>query len=331
MALLRKLFKTGKKMPGKRQGGMQMNRTFLLAATVFLAGLFLVAPAVTGEQKRQVTVGSKIDTEGALLGQMIILMLEKSGLATENRTEFGPTPIVRKAIISGEIDIYPEYTGNGAFFFSGQDPALWKDHAKAYARVKQLDYEQNHLVWLTAAPANNTWALAVRGDMAEKAKLATLSEFADYVNGGGKVKLAACEEFVTREDALPAFQASYGFKIADDQMIVFSGCNTAQTEKAAAEGTSGVNTAMAFGTDGALSALGLVVLKDTKGVQPVYAPTPVVREAVLQQHPEIEKILAPVFNGLDQETLQRLNSRIAIGGEGADSVAREYLQAQGLL
>jgi osmoprotectant transport system substrate-binding protein len=300
-------------------------------AAVTLATLLFAGASVFAAQKGPVTVGSKIDTEGALLGQMIIQMLEHEGFETVDKTEFGPTPIVRKAITSGEIDLYPEYTGNGAFFFSGQDPAIWKDFDKAYRKVKELDYEKNGLVWLAPAPANNTWALAVRGDMAEEHDLETLGDFADYVRGGGEVKLAACEEFVTRADALPAFQEAYGFEIEDDEMIVFSGCNTAQTEKAAARGTSGVNTAMAFGTDGALAALGLEVLEDSKGVQPVYAPAPVLRKEVYEKHPEIEGILEPVFGSLDQKTLQGLNSRIAVGGESARKVAREYLEAEGFL
>lgn len=114
-------------------------------------------------------------------------------------------------------------------------------------------------------------------------------------------------------------------------MIVFSGCNTAQTEKAAARGTSGVNTAMAFGTDGALSALGLTLLEDVKGVQPVYAPTPVVRKDVLDAHPQIEEILAPVFNALTQEALQKLNSQIAIGGRNPRKVAKEFLTENNFL
>ncbi len=299
---------------------------------ILLLGVCLIMPsAISFASKGSIVVGSKIDTEGALLGQMIILMLEANGFATVDKTEFGPTPIVRKAITAGEIDIYPEYTGNGAFFFSGSDPTVWKDFDKGYETVKRLDYQANKLVWLTPAPASNTWALAVRGDLAAQENLATLVDFADYVSRGGEVKLAACEEFVTRQDALPAFQKAYGFELSSEQMIVFSGCNTAQTEKAAAQGTSGVNTAMAFGTDGALAALGLVVLEDTRNVQPVYAPTPLIREAVLQKAPEIEGILRPVFLSLDRKALQDLNSRIAIGGESAAKVAAGYLKAKGLL
>ena len=112
---------------------------------------------------------------------------------------------------------------------------------------------------------------------------------------GGRFKLAASAEFVERSDALPAFQAAYGFKLSQDQILTLAGGDTAVTIKAAAEGTSGVNGAMAYGTDGALAALGLVIMDDPKGIQPIYAPAPIVRADVLNRYPKIKDTLAPVF------------------------------------
>jgi osmoprotectant transport system substrate-binding protein len=279
----------------------------------------------------KVVVASKIDTEGALLGNMIILVLEKNGITTENRTEFGPTPMVRKAIASGQIDIYPEYTGNGAFFFGLADDPLWKDAAKGYAKVKELDLAENSVVWLTPAPANNTWAIAGRKDVTDNNNIVNLEDLARYVNDGGKIKLAGSEEFVNSAAALPAFQKAYGFTLRQDQLLTLSGGNTAQTEKAAATGVNGVNFAMAYGTDGQLSALGLVVLKDTKKVQPVYEPAPIVRKAVLDENPSIAKILEPVFKSLNLTTLQTLNAKIQVEGLDAKSVAEKYLKDKGFL
>jgi osmoprotectant transport system substrate-binding protein len=281
--------------------------------------------------KGTVIVASKIDTEGALLGQMIVHLLRAAGFDAVDRTEFGTTDVIRKAIVNGEIDIYPEYTGNGGFFFDDTDPAIWKNAKKGYETVKKLDLERNGIAWLTPAPANNTWAIAVRADLAKSRNIRTLEDFGRYVSGGGKVKLAGSEEFATRPDALPAFEQAYGFKLSKDQLLVFSGGNTAQTEKAAAEGTDGVNAAMAYGTDGQLAALGLVVLEDTKGVQPVYEPTPIIRADLLKKHPEIEGILKQAFQGLDLVSLQTLNSRIAVEGGVASEVALEYLKSKKLL
>jgi osmoprotectant transport system substrate-binding protein len=285
----------------------------------------------TDADKGPITIGSKIDTEGALLAQIIILMLEDDEFEMIDRSSFGPTSIVRNALLSGEIDMYPEYTGNGQFFFDGTDPGVWKDAEAGYELVKELDGDANDVVWLQPAPADNTWAIAIPEALAQQESLSSLDDFATYVNGGGYVKLAGSEEFVTSPAALPAFQDAYGFTLSGDQLLTLAGGNTAQTEKAAAEGTSGVNAAMAYGTDGSLAGLGLLVLTDTKGVQPVYAPAPIVRGEVLDQYAEIEDVLAPVFLSLDLVTLQTLNAKIQLEGQDAEDVAREYLTSEGFL
>jgi len=283
------------------------------------------------EGKGPIIVGSKVDTEGALLSQIIILMLRDNGFEVVDKSEFGPTDVVRGAIISGELDIYPEYTGNGAFFFYETESDVWKDAQQGYERVKMLDKEANNIVWLTPAPANNTWAIAVRKDLAETEGLTTLDDFAAYVNRGGYVKLAGSVEFVTSPVALPAFQEAYGFTLKEEQLLTIPGGYTPQTEKAAAEGTRGANAAMAYGTDGGLSALGLIILSDPRGAQPVYEPAPIVRGEVFDKYPEIESILAPVFKTLDLETLQTLNAKIAFEGQNATDVARDYLTEKGFL
>ena len=294
---------------------------------VVVAGLLMAVPA---QAQEPVKVSSKIDTEGALLGNIILAVLQKNGIPVESKLSLGPTKIVRTAITSGEIDIYPEYTGNAAFFFNQEKDPAWKNAATAYEKARTLD-AANKLVWLQPAPANNTWAIAVRKDVAAGQKLASLEDFGKWVSGGGKVKLAGSAEFVESASALPAFQAAYGFKLSSDQLLVLSGGDTAATEQAAAAGTSGVNAAMAYGTDGQLSALGLVVLADTKNVQPVYEPAPVVRKDVLDAYPKIATALAPVFKSLTLETLQGLNAKIAVDGQDAKTVATAYLTEKGFL
>lgn len=305
---------------------------FALICLIFASTIWATGVEESGSEKGPVTVASKIDTEGALLGNMIALLLEDAGFAVVNRVQLGPTDVVRKAIKSGEIDIYPEYTGNGAFFYPDNGLGdVWKNPRKGWEAVKKLDMDAENLVWLTPAPANNTWAIAVRQDVADANNLKTLSDFGRWVSGGGNVKLAGSEEFVSRPDSLPAFESTYGFKLEKNQLLVLSGGNTATTEQAAARGTDGVNAAMAYGTDGQLAALGLVVMEDDKEVQPVYEPAPLVRAEVLDTYPEIDGILKPVFSMLDLETLQYLNSQIAVEGRPAVDVAAEWLMDQGIV
>lgn len=308
--------------------------TSITRRTAVVLTAALVASGLRAQPFAAVRVGSKIDTEGKLLGSMMVLVLEAGGIPTENKASLGSTKVMRAAILAGEIDIYPEYTGNGAFIFAEEANPVWKNAKAGYERVKALDYAKNKIIWLTPAPANNSWTIAVRQDVALAAGLKTLQDLGKWLNAGtpgGQFKLAASAEFVERSDALPAFQAAYGFTLKPSQLLTLAGGDTSATERAAAEKTSGVNAAMAYGTDGALAALGLVVLEDPKKVQPVYAPAPTIRDAVLKKNPTIAALLAPVFGLLDSVTLQMLNAKIQLEGQDAKRVARDFLRSKGLL
>jgi osmoprotectant transport system substrate-binding protein len=317
-------------MPHYSLGVFKMQRLALLTALTVLTASTFFNPVLA--ENKPVVVASKIDTEGALLGNMIVLTLEANGIKTQDKLSLGGTPIVRKALIGGEIDIYPEYTGNGAFMFEAEkDAPDWKDLQQGWNKVKKLDYDANKLVWLPAANANNTYALAVRSDVATPNHLKTMTDFGQWVTGGGNSKLIASQEFVNFAGGLPAFESTYSFKFKPEQMVIVSGGDTANTIKAAADQTNGVNTAMVYGTDGAIEPAGLVVMEDDKNTQVVYAPAPVVREEVLKTYPDMVKVLTPVFESLDAPTLRGLNARIQVEGELAKDVAASYLKDKGFI
>lgn len=310
-----------------------MTTMFTTRIKAAFAGAALACMAATPAlaQDDTITVASKIDTEGALLGNMIVEVLESGGFTVEDKTQLGPTNIVRTAILSDEIDVYPDYTGNGAFFTKTAEDPAWKNAGEGYEKIRSMDMEAHNLVWLKPAPANNTWAIAVRGDVAEENNLSTMEDFARWVNEGGEVKLAGSAEFVESPAALPSFQDAYGFELNQDQLLVLSGGNTAATIRAAADQTSGTNAAMVYGTDGAIAPAGLKVMNDTKGVQMVYEPSAIVRKEVLDANPKIKDLLEPVFASLDRETLQTLNGKIQVEGLPPRQVARDYLESEGLL
>lgn len=301
-----------------------------LRRQAFFAGL-LALSLIAGSARADVVVSSKIDTEGSILGNIIIDVLNAHGVKTDNRLELGGTPIMRKAIIAGEIDIYPEYTGNAALFFNQTNDVSWKNADKAYAQAKSLDYAAYQIVWLTPAPANNDWGLAIRQDVAQAHHLKTLSDFGRYVAAGGTVKLAASAEFVNETAALPAFEAAYGFTLRPDQLVTLSGGDTAATIAAAGQGTNNVNTAMVYDTDGGIAASGLVVLADDRHVQPVYQPAAIIRASVLAQYPRIAAWLKPVFLSLTLTTLRTLNGKVEVDGAPAELVAADYLKSGGFV
>jgi osmoprotectant transport system substrate-binding protein len=277
-----------------------------------------------------VRVGSKADNEGAFLGQVVLQVLKHAGIPVVDHTQLGPTSIVRRALLGGDLDVYPEYTGNAAFFFHRENDAAFRDAAKAYALAAQLD-TANHLTWLKPAPADNHWAIGVRKDVATANGLQSLADFARWTNAGGDVLLAGSAEFVESDAALPAFQKAYGFTLRGEQLLVLAGGDTSATIKAAAEGTSGVNASMVYSTDGAIAVTGLVVLDDPKHVEMVYQPAPVVRDAVLKAYPAMRGALDAAFAPLTVERLRAMNARTQIDGEDASKVAADYLRSEGLL
>ena len=277
-----------------------------------------------------VVVSSKLSSESAMLGEMIRLMLNAAGIATIDRSRIGATSVVRKALLSGEVDLYVEYTGNAGLFFNDAADPAWKDLQRGYQLGARLDYVAHRIVWLTPAPASNAWALAVRRDVATANHVSSMSDFGRWVAGGGRVVLACSAEFANA-GTLRSLEKTYGFNLRSDQLIVLAGGETAATIGAAAAATNGVNTAMVYGTDGGIAAAKLVVLSDDRHDQPVYAPVPLIREAVLKANPQIAAIVRPLMQSFDGATLQQLNARVQINGESDEAVAADYLRAKGFL
>lgn len=277
-----------------------------------------------------VVVSSKLSSESAMIGEMIRLLLNASGIETVDRTAIGATYVVRKALLAGQIDIYVEYTGNGGFFFNLPSDPAWKDLRQGYELGSRLDYAANRIIWLTPANASNAWALAVRKDVARANHLTTMSDFGRWVSGGGKVVLACSAEFANA-GTLRSLENAYGFTLRSNQLIVLAGGETSATISAAAAQTNGTNTAMVYGTDGNVIAANLQVLEDDKHAEPIYAPVPMVREAVLKAHPQIAQIIKPLMESFSRETLQQLNARVQVNGESIVAVAEDYLKSKGFL
>ena len=295
-----------------------------------LCAMLLLALGAASPLEAAVAVSSKLSSESAMLGQMIRLLLTAQGIPTVDRTRIGATPVVRQALLAGEIDLYVEYTGNAGLFFNNAADPAWKDLEQGYELGARLDYAANRIVWLTPARASNAWALAVRADLAQAHQLRTMSEFGRWVAGGGHVVLICSAEFANA-GTLRSLERTYDFTLRSAQLIVLAGGETAATIAAAAAGTNGANTAMVYGTDGGIAAARLQILEDDRHDQPVYAPVPVIRESVLRQYPQIAAIVKPLMDSFNRELLQRLNERVQIDGESDGAVALDYLKNKGWL
>ena len=303
-------------------------------ASAFIAFTVLLAGAVTFAQADAIRVGSKQFTESIVLAKLIAHALEDAGFTIDDRSPLGGTDVNRSALVNAEIDVYPEYTGTalGLFFPDVDLPeGLTRDARASYDYLLEHDLARNDLRWLAPAPANNTYGFAVRRAFAEQHGLATMEDFAAYVNAGGDVTMAIGDEFAQRPDGLAAFESLYGFDLADAQLLIIAAGTPAQTLQALDQGANDTNVAMTFATEGAVVAYDFVVLTDPLGAQPIFNPTPVFRAAVIDANPEIPAILNPIFEGLTNEVLQELNARVDVDGESPDAVARSYLEEHGFL
>jgi len=310
-----------------------------IVALLVLAGCGSKAADTSGEATKtatpkegpEVKFGSYIDSEGSILGAMVVQMLEANGIKVVDKTKFGTPDVVRKAYLQGDLSGAIDYTGSGAFYVGPETDPVWSDPIKGYATVKAKDFAQNKVVWTIPAPANNTESIAVTKEFAEKNNLRTMEDFAAYANKGGTVKLIGAQVWMDSPLGLKGYEEAYGFTLKKDQLIGLSNGVTSEFIKALANGTNGVNFAEVYATDGGLADLGLVVLTDSKSVPPVYAPTPVFREEIIKAYPEIESILRPVFKTLTIEQLQMLNKSVAIDGKDPKEVAKNYLITNGFL
>jgi osmoprotectant transport system substrate-binding protein len=283
-----------------------------------------VAPTTEAEKTpasgAKIIVGSKDFTEQFIIGEMYAIALEKAGFEVERKMSLGGTSVAQAALLNGEIDLYPEYTGTGLLTVLKlpveSDPSIvFETVAKGYK-------EQFNLMWLQPAPMNNTQALAMTKEGADKFGIATISDMAAHAS---ELVMIGPSEFPEREDGLPGIKATYGnFDLKEykavDKGLRYQGLVAGEAD-----------VVVAFGTDGEISAFNLVVLKDDKGLFPPYQVAPVVRQDIIDANPNVATILNSITPKLTNEVMQRLNYEVSGKKREPADVAREFLIAEKLI
>jgi osmoprotectant transport system substrate-binding protein len=293
------------------------------ALTLFAAGT-LAAPVLAAACNRlapnTVAIGSKDFTEELILGEMYAQILEKHGLRIARKLNLGGTQVAMEALLRGDIDLYPEYTGTGLITELKLKPQ--GDAASIYRTVKSEYEHRYHLIWLDPAPMNDTQALALTQAGSAKYGVRTLSELA---KAAAQLRLGAIPEFTTREDALPGLQRAYGgfqFKSVKlfDIGLKYKALETGQ-----------VDVVVAFGTDGQIAADHLVVLVDDKHFWPAYQVAPVVRRVTFERHPEIATYLNQLAPLLTDAVMRDLNYKVDGAKQEPADVAQAFLAAHQLV
>jgi osmoprotectant transport system substrate-binding protein len=287
-----------------------------LVLVALLAGACSRASAVT------LKVGSKDFTEEFILAEMYALLLEDAGFKVERKFNLGGTPVAHAALVKGDIDLYPEYTSTGLLTVLKQQSIA--DPAAIVEAVRKGYQEQFKLTWLEAAPFNNTQALATTREVSQKYGVTTYSDLAAKAP---ELRLGGPAEFAERQDGIKGLQQAYGgFQFKEFKQL---GTGSLRYE---ALRNGQVDVVVAFGTDGQISGLGLVLLKDDKSFYPIYQAAPVVRMDALDKNPKIAEALNRLAPLLTDDVMAGLNWKV----DGPDKqefavVAKAFLQEKGLI
>lgn len=274
----------------------------------------------------RLAVGSKDFTEQEILGEITIQSLEAAGAEVVDEIGLGGTEEVRLALVSGDIDMYWEYTGTG-WLVHLAEPDPIADPKEQYEAVAEQDFRQNSIEWLESAPANNTYSIAVR-EGSEDLNVQSISDLERLIQERPEeATLCVGPEFNSRADGLPGLAEHYGFEFPEDQVFEVS----ASTVYGAVDLGEKCNFGSVFRTNGRISELGLELLEDDENFFAAYNPTLTVREETLNQYPQLEDIFAPISEELDTEALRELSAAVEVEGENPTGVAERWLQGNGFI
>lgn len=269
------------------------------------------------DEGKVIRIGSKNFTEQIILAELLAQIIENSTeLKVERKFNLGGTMICHDALLAGEIDLYPEYTGTGllAILHSEKRPATAEE---VYDLVKKKYREKFGIEWLAPFGFNNTYALAVRGADGSDHKWHTISD----LRGTAQTLTAGfTSEFSERPDGYPGLRSTYGFdfgKVVNlDPAIMYEAIREGQ-----------VDVITAFSTDSRIEGYGLILLEDDKSYFPPYYAVPLVRGGIIDRYPEITRVLAGVGNLIDEKTMRSLNYRVDQEKQAVEEVVREFISS----
>lgn len=295
-----------------------MKRILAAGMALFLSAA-LALPGCSSSGKK-VTVGSMYFTENKLLAEMEAQLIEKNtDIAVERKFNMDGSPLCFQAIKSGQIDIYPEYTGTALMTLLKLpvDP----DPDSVYKTVSDEFEKQFQLSWLEPLGFNNTYAVAVTKEYAQQNNLKTVS---DLVPLSGDLTFGAEHQFFDRNDGYDGLVKTYGLAFKQTSKMDVS-------LKYQALAQNKIQATDAFTTDGQLKALDLVCLEDDKKFFPPYYAAPVVRDETLEKYPELGDALNKLGGQIDETTMQELNYKVDNEKKSVESVAADFLKEKGLI
>ncbi len=287
-------------------------------ALLILAGLSTTA--CLSSHPARITIGSKFFTEQVILAELLAQHIEaRTGIPVERKTNLGGTLLVHKALQSGGLDLYVEYTGTALTAVLNEIPA--GDSTAVYHRVKQLYAQRFQFEVTEPLGFENTFAMVIRGEDAQRLHLRNIS---DIVSVSSKWKVGVGYEFLERPDGFPGWSQRYNLHFAAQPRVMDLGL----IYRALVDHQ--VDIVAGNSTDGLIDSLGLVALEDDRHYFPPYDAVPIVRQSTLAKFPQLRAALAELSGKLTASDIRRLNYQVDVEQRDVAAVVRAFRQTHGL-
>lgn len=274
--------------------------------------------AASCSHEPRVRVASKNFTEQLVLGEIVAQHLEhRLGGHVSRKLDLGGTLLAHQAMVAGQIDVYPEYTGTALTAVLKQQPD--KDPKRVLEKIR-AQYRQWRMEWLDPLGFENTFAMTIRGSDARDRNASTLSEAAR----AGAWRLGAGYEFAKRPDGLPGLLKTYGIRMQGSPKTMDLGLLYQALTKGQVDLVAGNST------DGMLSVLPLTVLADDKHYFPPYECALILRDEAARQFPALRPALLELSGKIDSAAMRRMNYELDGQHRPAREIAKDFLKTAGL-
>ncbi len=305
----------------KKFENLSYKKVLFTLGTIGLLALVIILAPFFGHQDQKIVIAGKLGSEPEILINMYKILIEdETNLEVELKPGLGKTSFVFNALRSGDIDIYPEFTGTAISEFL-KETANSTDREEVYQQAKDGLLERFNMIMLKPMQYNNTYALAVPNDIADQYGLATISDLngmEDKINAGFTL------EFSDREDGYLGIQSLYG--------IQFPNLVTMEPKLRYVAVESGdINLVDAYSTDSELRQYNLKVLEDDQHLFPPYQGAPLLNEETVQEYPEIADALNKLSGKLTDDEMREMNYQVNVEGKSPFEVAYDYLETHGLI
>jgi len=301
----------------------------LILVTVLMVGILLPGCSQQSQEKGtagggKLVIASPNYAEPQILAEMIRQLIEaKLDINVDHKRKFQGSTAVHQAMETGDVQMYVSYTGTQFVGVLGMEVTEeWKDRERVFNYVKDKYHEKFNVKVFEPFGFNNTYAVAVRKETAEKLGLKTISDLAPHSK---TMTIATDSTFQERKgDGWNELAETYDLQFQN--VVGMSYDLMYQALK-----TGDVDAAVAYSTDGRIAAYDLVVLEDNKNFFPPYDAVLFVKEDVLEKYPEINQIVEPFLGAFTEKSIAELNSLVDVEKKEPADVAKQYLEGQGLI